>query len=117
MWPRDAAAGANRIWNASVNWPTGLGGAPAGSRPLVEEGLVPHTMQVGQSGVTVGPDIYIAAGISGAIQHVVGMNSSKVIIAVNNDPDAPIFKIADLGIVGDAGEIIPALLKELENNA
>ncbi|MFH1137544.1 MAG: FAD-binding protein [Pseudomonadota bacterium] len=90
-----------------------LGGVMAGSRPLVEDGLLPHTRQVGQSGITVGPDVYLAFGVSGAIQHLVGMNSSRTIIAVNKDPDAPIFKIADLGIVGDAGEIIPGLLKAL----
>ena len=91
-----------------------LGGVMAGSRPLVEEGLIPHTRQVGQSGLTVGPDIYIAAGISGAIQHLVGMNSSRTIIAINKDPEAPIFKIADLGIVGDAGKVLEVLLSQME---
>lgn len=91
-----------------------LGGVLAGTRPLVEEGLLPHTRQVGQSGNTVGPDLYIAAGISGAVQHLVGMNSSKRIIAINKDPDAPIFKIADLGIVGDAEDIVGALLAEID---
>lgn len=86
----------------------------AGSRPLVEEGKIPHTRQVGQSGITVGPDLYLAAGISGAVQHIVGMSASRTIIAVNPDPDAPIFKVADLGIVGDAREILPRLLQELE---
>lgn len=90
-----------------------LGGAMACSRPLVEEGLMPHTCQVGQSGNTVCPDVYIAAGISGAVQHAVGMNSSKTIIAINEDPEAPIFRIADLGIVGDAGQILSALLDAL----
>lgn len=90
-----------------------LDGVLAGTRPLVEEGLLPHTRQVGQSGNTISPEVYIAVGISGAVQHLVGMNASKTIIAINKDPDAPIFKIADLGIVGDANEVIAALLSEL----
>jgi electron transfer flavoprotein alpha subunit len=91
-----------------------LGGTLAGSRAIVELGWIPHSLQVGQSGTTVGPDLYIAIGISGAVQHVVGMSSSKKIIAINKDPDAPIFKIADLGIVGDALVIIPKLIEEIE---
>jgi len=91
-----------------------LGGTLAGSRAIVELGWIPHSLQVGQSGTTVGPDLYIAIGISGAVQHVVGMSSSKKIIAVNKDPAAPIFKIADLGIVGDALVIIPKLIEEIE---
>ncbi len=91
-----------------------LGGTLAGSRAIVELGWIPHSLQVGQSGTTVGPDLYIAIGISGAVQHVVGMSSSKKIIVINKDPDAPIFKIADLGIVGDALVIIPKLIEEIE---
>jgi electron transfer flavoprotein alpha subunit len=91
-----------------------LGGTLAGSRAIVELGWIPHSLQVGQSGTTVGPDLYIAIGISGAVQHVVGMSSSKKIIAINKDPDAPIFKLADLGIVGDALVIIPKLIEEIE---
>jgi electron transfer flavoprotein alpha subunit/NAD-dependent dihydropyrimidine dehydrogenase PreA subunit len=91
-----------------------LGGVLAGSRAIVELGWIPHSLQVGQSGTTVGPDLYIALGISGAVQHVVGMSSSKKIIAINKDPDAPIFKIADLGIVGDTLVILPKLINEIE---
>jgi electron transfer flavoprotein alpha subunit len=91
-----------------------LGGVLAGSRAIVELGWIPHSLQVGQSGTTVGPELYIAIGISGAVQHVVGMSSSKKIIAINKDPNAPIFKIADLGIVGDAQVIIPKLINEIE---
>ncbi|MBT8365949.1 MAG: electron transfer flavoprotein subunit alpha [Deltaproteobacteria bacterium] len=91
-----------------------LGGTLAGSRAIVDLGWIPHSLQVGQSGTTVGPDLYIAIGISGAVQHVVGMSSSKKIIAINKDPDAPIFKFADLGIVGDALVIIPKLIEEIE---
>ena len=94
-----------------------LGGATAGSRAIVELGWIPHTRQVGQSGTTVGPDLYVAVGISGAIQHVVGMSSSRKVIAINKDPDAPIFKVADIGVVGDALQILPRLLDELGKNS
>lgn len=91
-----------------------LGGVVAGSRAIVEQGWIPHTRQVGQSGTTVGPELYIAAGISGAIQHVVGMSSSKTVIAINKDPEAAIFKTADLGVIGDAVEIFPLLAAMIE---
>ncbi len=91
-----------------------LGGVLAGSRAIVEQGWIPHTRQVGQSGITVGPDLYIAVGISGAIQHIVGMNSSQTVIAINKDPEAAIFKTADLGVVGDALEILPILSRLIQ---
>ncbi len=92
-----------------------LGGVMAGSRTIVEQGWIPHTLQVGQSGTTVGPELYIAVGISGAIQHVVGMSSSKTVIAINKDSEAAIFKVADLGVVGDALEILPLISKMIDN--
>jgi electron transfer flavoprotein alpha subunit len=91
-----------------------LGGKVAGSRPLVELGWIPHTLQVGQSGTTVSPDLYVAVGISGAVQHIVGMSSARKIIAINADPEAAIFKVADLGIVGDALQVLPKLIRDVK---
>jgi electron transfer flavoprotein alpha subunit len=91
-----------------------LGGEVAASRPICDNGWLPLERQIGSSGQTVAPKLYIALGVSGAIQHIVGMKGSRTIVAINKDPEAPIFEIADVAVVGDLFQVVPALTEEIK---
>ncbi|MEG0187552.1 MAG: electron transfer flavoprotein subunit alpha/FixB family protein, partial [Algoriella sp.] len=91
-----------------------LGAATASSKPVADIGWRPHAEHVGQTGKAIAPNLYIAIGISGAIQHLAGVNGSKTIVVINNDAEAPFFKAADYGIVGDAFDVVPKFIEELK---
>jgi electron transfer flavoprotein alpha subunit len=111
--------GAGRGLKGPENWgiieelATKIGAATACSKPVSDVDWRPHSEHVGQTGIKIAPKLYIACGISGAIQHLAGVNGSKTIVVINNDPEAPFFNYADYGIVGDVFEVVPALIKNL----
>ena len=102
-------------WGIIEDLAATLGATTACSRPVADTGWRPHHEHVGQTGVAVRPNLYIAAGISGAIQHLAGVNSSKVIVVINKDPEAPFFKAADYGVVGDLFDVVPRLNQALKD--
>lgn len=106
--------GADEKWEPVTKLASLLNGAVGATRAVVDAGWVPYSLQVGQTGKTVKPGVYIACGISGAMQHLVGMKDSSLIIAINKDPEAPIFSVSDLGVVGDVHKVMPALITALE---
>jgi electron transfer flavoprotein alpha subunit len=103
-------------WGMIEDLANELGAAKGCSKPVSDVGWRPHHEHVGQTGIKVSPNLYIAIGISGAIQHIAGVSSSKVIVVINNDPEAPFFKNADYGIVGDAFDVVPKLIEVIRNN-
>lgn len=102
-------------WNIIEDLAEALDAGTACSKPVSDMGWRPHTEHVGQTGIAINPDLYVAIGISGAIQHLAGVSNSKTIVAINNDPEAPFFKAADYGIVGDAFEVVPKLTEAVRN--